>query len=45
VNRYLAEITDLVRRKTGIALPAARETAILAAAGPGNDLCAGPWAA
>jgi chemotaxis protein methyltransferase CheR len=33
VNRYLAEITDLVRRKTGIALPAARETAILAAAG------------
>ena len=33
MNQYLAEITDLVRRKTGIALPAARETAILAAAG------------
>lgn len=33
MKKYLAEITELVRRKTGIALPATRETAILAAAG------------
>ena len=32
MKNFLAEITELVRRKTGIALPAARETAILAAA-------------
>ncbi len=32
MKNFLAEITELVRGKTGIALPAARETAILAAA-------------
>ena len=31
MNEFLAEVTDLVRQHTGIALPATRETAILAA--------------
>ena len=31
MNTFLTDVTDLVRRSTGIALPAARETAILAA--------------
>jgi chemotaxis protein methyltransferase CheR len=43
VNPDLAEITDLVRRETGIVLPAARETALRAAvarAAPGLDTAA-----
>jgi chemotaxis protein methyltransferase CheR len=31
VNKFLAEVTELVRRQAGIVLPATRETAILAA--------------
>lgn len=33
MNRFLAEVTELVRRQTGIVLPATCETAILAAMG------------
>jgi len=43
VNPELAEIADLVRRETGIVLPAARETALRAAvarAAPGLDTAA-----
>jgi chemotaxis protein methyltransferase CheR len=43
VNNSLAEITELVRRETGIALPAAREAALRAAlrrAAPGLDTAA-----